>query len=472
MDQKDEFPLENQKDSIILKSYYWFTMLCNELHWSLVSDVVIVYDINQGMSVGLSKISTQYYMKHEQKLQPSEAQVYAGIIQFSWIVKPLWGLLTDTLPIIGCRRRPYFILAGLLGAFSMLSLSLKPQITTCICFVMPNWDHVQRKQLADVTIDACVTENSISHPSLASVMQCLCGVSSSVGQLIVFTIWLFGVFGALSIPAGLVILVGMMLCEPHRVGQKFLDACKAMWMALKCVTVWRPCLYMYNSLALSLHIHEGMFYWYTDAKGGPFFSKEMVGTVSSVGAVGYLLGVLLYQRNHPFRILLFWSQLLYGASGLPDLILVSGVNLQFGIPDYVIAVCGAAISHMIGRFRWMPLLVLSSKLCPSGIKETFFALLMSIGLLLHTLNVKRTQFDSLCWIAIVIWSFSRVLPIGILFLVPSSDPSASILPTEMLKTKNEDDISKKGGNDLGSQKLEMVPLVTYVDQHLVDLLVQ
>nr|XP_018628795.1 probable folate-biopterin transporter 3 isoform X3 [Nicotiana tomentosiformis] len=344
--------------------------------------------------------------------------------------------------------------------------------------------------IADVTIDACVTENSISHPSLASDMQSLCGLSSSVGQLIGFGISGFlvhligskGVFGILSIPAGLVILVGMMSRETYvpnvaykRVSQKFSDAGKAMWMALKCQSVWRPCIYMYVSLALSFHIHEGMFYWYTDAKDGPSFSKEMVGSISSVGAVGSLLGVLLYQnafKNHPFRSVLFWTQLLYGASGLVDLILVSRVNLKFGIPDYVVVVSDAAFSHMIGRLKWMPLLVLSSKLCPSGIEGTFFALLMSIdhigmltaswggGLLLHTFNVTRTQFDNL-WIVIVIRSCLRILPVCILFLVPSSDPNASILPTEMLKSKKGDDIVE-------NQNMEMASLVSSLDQHLAD----
>lgn len=132
MDQENEFPLDggqfkNQKDGIlklILKPYYWFRMLCDELHWSFVSGVVIIY-INQGMSLGLSKISTQYYMKDEQKLQPSEAQIYSGIIQIPWIVKPLWGLLTDTLPIVGYRRRPYFILAGMFSIMCFLVVTLR-----------------------------------------------------------------------------------------------------------------------------------------------------------------------------------------------------------------------------------------------------------------------------------------------------------------------------------------------------------
>nr|XP_016495800.1 PREDICTED: probable folate-biopterin transporter 3 isoform X2 [Nicotiana tabacum] len=480
---------KNRILGLILRPFYWLGKLSEELHWSFVSAVVIVYGINQGMSLGLSKISTQYYMKDEQKLQPSEAQIYFGIIQLPWVVKPLWGLLTDTLPILGYRRRPYFMLGGFIGVVAMLSLSINQNLHLAfalLCLMAGS----AGVAIADVTIDACVTENRISHPSLASDMQSLCGLSSSVGQLIGFGISGFlvhligskGVFGILSIPAGLVILVGMMSRETYvpnvaykRVSQKFSDAGKAMWMALKCQSVWRPCIYMYVSLALSFHIHEGMFYWYTDAKDGPSFSKEMVGSISSVGAVGSLLGVLLYQnafKNHPFRSVLFWTQLLYGASGLVDLILVSRVNLKFGIPDYVVVVSDAAFSHMIGRLKWMPLLVLSSKLCPSGIEGTFFALLMSIdhigmltaswggGLLLHTFNVTRTQFDNL-WIVIVIRSCLRILPVCILFLVPSSDPNASILPTEMLKSKKGDDIVE-------NQNMEVASLVSSLDQHLAD----
>ncbi|KAM3308043.1 putative folate-biopterin transporter 3 isoform X1 [Capsicum chacoense] len=474
---------------ILRKPFYWVKKLSEELHWSFVSAVVLVYGINQGMSLSLIRISTQYYMKDEQKLQPSEAQVYSGIIQLPWVVKPLWGFLTDTLPIFGYRRRPYFALGGFIGVVAMLSLSINQNLhlaSALLCLMGGS----AGAAIADVTIDACVTENSINHPSLASDMQSLCGLSSSVGQLIGYAISGFlvhligskGVFGLLSIPASLVILVGMITREVHghnvaykRVSQKFVDAGKAMWMALKCENVWRPCIYMFLSLAVSLHIHEGMFYWYTEAKDGPSFSKEMVGSISSVGAVGSLLGVLLYQnafKNHPFRGLLFWTQLLYGASGLLDLILLSRVNLKFGIPDYVVVVGDAAFTQMIGRLKWMPLLVLSSKLCPSGIEGTFFALLMSIdhigiltaswggGLLLHAFNVTRTQFDNL-WIVVAIRSILRMLPVCILFLIPSSDPSAAILPSEMLK-------SKKGDETLENQNMEMAPLVSSLDQQLVD----
>jgi len=148
---------------------------------------------------------------------------------------------------------------------------------------------------------------------------------------------------------------------------------------------------------------------------------------------------------------------------LLDLVLVLRINLKIGVPDFFFAVIDAAVTHMIGRLKWMPLLVLSTKLCPPGIEGTFFALLMSIdhvgmlssswagGLLLHILKVTRTQFDNL-WIATLIRSLMRLVPIGFLYLIPRNDPNFSVLPTEMLMTK-------KGDSILEPDTVEMTSLV-------------
>ncbi|CAI0420966.1 unnamed protein product [Linum tenue] len=176
--------------------------------------------------------------------------------------------------------------------------------------------------------------------------------------------------------------------------------------------------------------------------------QEIVGSIFSFGAIGSLSGVLIYQnflKNHPLRDIVFWSQLLFSLSGLLDLMLVLRINFFVVIDE--------AVSRMIGRVKWMPLLVLSSKLCPPGIEGTFFALLMSIdhigllfstwlgGLLLHMLNVTRTQFDNL-WFALLIRSMMRLLPVALLFLIPRADPNLSVLPAEMLKMKKGDDDQK------------------------------
>ncbi|PHT40082.1 putative folate-biopterin transporter 2 [Capsicum baccatum] len=152
-----------------------------------------------------------------------------------------------------------------------------------------------------------------------------------------------------------------------------------------------------------------------------------------------------------------------------DLVLVLRLNLKFGIPDYFFMVMDASVSQMVGRLKWMPLLVLSSKLCPPGIEGTFFALLMSIdntglltstwggGLLLHVFKITRTKFHNL-WLAILIRNILRITPLSLLFLVPRSDPNSSILPDEMSDSKETIDTPATQ-----NENIELVALVHNMD---------
>ena len=58
------------------------------------------------------------------------------------------------------------------------------------------------------------------------------------------------------------------------------------------------------------------------------------------------------------------------------------------------------------------------------------------GLLLHLLRITRTEFNNL-WAAIMIRNVMRLLPLALLFLVPSSDPNSTLLPSDLLN--DEDD---------------------------------
>ena len=180
-----------------------------------------------------------------------------------------------------------------------------------------------------------------------------------------------------------------------------------------------------------------------------------------MGAIGALLGAILYLnvlKDKDLQDMLFWTQLLFGLAGMLDLMLVQRMNLKFGIPDYIFVVIGEAVSQMISRLKWMPLLVLSSKLCPSGIEGTFFALLMSIdntgvlssswggGLLLHVLNVTRTKFDNL-WLAILIRNILRVSPLCLPFLVPKGNPNSFMDETEAREPDNIELVSLINGVD-------------------------
>ncbi|GJN25099.1 hypothetical protein PR202_gb12886 [Eleusine coracana subsp. coracana] len=120
-------------------------------------------------------------------------------------------------------------------------------------------------------------------------------------------------------------------------------------------------VYIYVSLKLCLDIQGAIFYWYTAPIVGPVFSEELIGLIYSIGSLGSLLRVLLYQitlKDYPFCGTLLWDQVLSSLAGMLDLVLVTPLNLKMGIPDYFFAVIDNSISQMVGRLQWLPRLVL------------------------------------------------------------------------------------------------------------------
>ncbi|KAK3142170.1 hypothetical protein QOZ80_4BG0343170 [Eleusine coracana subsp. coracana] len=346
----------------------WLRRLSRELHWTFVLAVVVVYGACQGVGNSVGGVAAGYYWKDVQRVQPSAAQFYQGLTDAPWVVKPLWGLLTDVIPVVGFRRRPYFVLAGVIGVSSMLVLSLHRELGI-VPALLAMTAQSAGAAVADVTVDALVAQNSITHPPLASDMQSLCGFSSSVGALLGFSISGLlvqsmgsqGALGLLSIPSALVLSAGILLKETRvsdfdytQIHQKFYKAIKSMGTTIRCPEVWRPCVYIYVSLNLCLDIQGGMFYWYTDPVVGPAFSEEFISLIYSIGSVGSLLGVLLYQialKDYPFHSMLLWGQVLSSLAGMLDLVLVTRFNLKMAIPDYFFAVIDNSISQMVGRLQ-------------------------------------------------------------------------------------------------------------------------
>ena len=47
-----------------------------------------------------------------------------GIIKLPWIIKPLYGIISDTFPLFGYRRKNYLILFGFIGFLLRLSMAI------------------------------------------------------------------------------------------------------------------------------------------------------------------------------------------------------------------------------------------------------------------------------------------------------------------------------------------------------------
>lgn len=178
--------------------------------------------------------------------------------------------------------------------------------------------------------------------------------------------------------------------------------------------------------------------------------QEFVGIIYAIGALASMFGVLIYQKKlkgYSFRNILFFAQLLYGFSGMLDLIFIKRWNLTLGIPDSFFVIAEESFSRSISKIRWIPMVVLSTRLCPLGIEGTFFAFLMCIdslgqlaskwsgGFVLHAFGVTRHEFGNL-WLVILLRNVLRFATLSFIFLVPDSDHLDDLVPSDV-SPKNE-----------------------------------
>ena len=61
--------------------------------------IVLVYFV-QGI-LGLARLAVSFFLKDELGLSPAELSVLMGFAVIPWTIKPLFGFLSDGLPILG-----------------------------------------------------------------------------------------------------------------------------------------------------------------------------------------------------------------------------------------------------------------------------------------------------------------------------------------------------------------------------------
>jgi len=73
--------------------------------------ILLVYFV-QGL-LGLAGLGVTFFLKDELRLSPAEVSALMGITVLPWSLKLLYGFFSDSVPILGYRRRPYLVLSGL-----------------------------------------------------------------------------------------------------------------------------------------------------------------------------------------------------------------------------------------------------------------------------------------------------------------------------------------------------------------------
>ncbi|MGA9383045.1 MAG: folate/biopterin family MFS transporter [Phormidium sp.] len=415
-----------------------------ELSPELVA-ILLVYFV-QGV-LGLARLAVSFFLKDELALSPAQVSALMGIAALPWMVKPLFGFISDGLPILGYRRRPYLILSGFLGSAAWISLAtvVHSAWAATVAIALSSLSVA----VSDVIVDSLVVERARGESiSDAGSLQSLSWGASALGGLI--TAYLSGfllehystrtVFAITASFPLIVSIVAWLIAESPMIEKPDLSTAwqqvKQLKKAVTQKAIWLPTAFLF--LWQCTPTADAAFFFFTTNELG--FQPEFLGRVRLVTSVASLLGIWLFQRffkNVPFRTFFALTTLLSAVLGMTMLLLVTHTNRALGIDDHWFSLGDSLILTVMGQIAYMPVLVLAARLCPPGVEATLFALLMSVtnlagllsyefgALLMHWLGITETNFQSL-WILVVIANLSTLLPLPFVNWLPKGDPQAEI----------------------------------------------
>ncbi|XVF28823.1 hypothetical protein REPUB_Repub15cG0065300 [Reevesia pubescens] len=143
--------------------------------------VAMVYFV-QGV-LGLSRLAVSFYLKDDLHLDPAETAVISGFSALPWLVKPLYGFISDSIPLFGYRRRSYLVLSGLLGAlsWSLMATFVDSKYSAAFCILLGSLSVA----FSDVVVDSMVVERARGESqSMSGSLQSLCWGSSAFGGIV------------------------------------------------------------------------------------------------------------------------------------------------------------------------------------------------------------------------------------------------------------------------------------------------
>ena len=409
--------------------------------------IMLVYFV-QGI-LGLARLAISFFLKDELGLSPAETAALVGVVVLPWTLKPLIGFTSDGLPVLGYHRRPYLILAGLIGSVSWLAFGtiVNTPLAATITITFTSLSVA----MSDVIVDSIVAQRARTQSqSAVGSLQSLCWGSSAIGGII--TAYLGGIlleylstrtiFLITAIfPLIVVAVAGLIDEEKTDEGSSWETVRQQIKLLRQAITqkaILLPTLFILIWQATP-SADSAFFYFTTNELG---FQPEFLGRVRLVTSVAALFGVWLFQRyfkSVPFRRIFFWSTLVSTGLGLTTLLLVTHTNRALGIDDHWFSLGDSVILTVAGEMTLMPLLVLAAKLCPPGVEATLFALVMSVfnlgglishelgAILTHLFGVTETQFDNL-WLLMLITNLSTLLALPLVRWLPNTSADAEDIP--------------------------------------------
>jgi MFS family permease len=349
----------------------------------------LVYIVEgMGQVVGLISQPLTYFLKQVHGWTPVQVTAFVTLFNLPWVIKPLYGLVSDFLPLFGYRRKSYLLLAnaaaiaGYLWAtrieapnvlvFALMITAYAMAISSTLCgavlvengqrlresgrFVNAQWLWFNVAAMAAALIGGQLVQH-LPPASALHVAAAIVGV------------------------APLAVIFGTLFLIPERKVAIDLAGMRAtargLLAAFKRRELWVIALFIFLYY-FSPGFATPLYYHMTDKLK---FSQAYIGILGSIASAGWVVGALLYRR-------------LFGALTLKNLL---NVSIAFGVVTtaaYLLlsTETSAAILNFCSGFAAMlatvATLTLAADYAPQRAEGFTFAVLMSI------INLATTVADN------------------------------------------------------------------------------
>ncbi|CAK0891664.1 unnamed protein product [Prorocentrum cordatum] len=360
---------------------------------------------------------------------------------FGWILKPVWGAISDSCPICGQRRKPYLFLSAFIGVVAFVSLGFAGSL----------WQFVTLFTFAHL----CMAILSVIAQAL--IAECSCGSTDTDQTSFGFSSY----FGMKQTAASLFVYVAGWLLDQH-LARDVLQLGAIVYVPVLLVTPlleeatvlsqvsWKRQFEILAEFSENSNVRAvfvfvlamqgvgspidsgAMFFFYTDKLN---FTAKFLGAVTVSGNVGSVLGIVVYHtllRHFQIRPMLAILTLVNATVAAVSLIQVLRLNLDFGVDDHIFTLVHTFFTRLVAEMLFIAAVVLSAHLCAKSIEGTTLALFISVSNFGHmqaglssagltaVLDITRDNLDNL-WVLSLLCCTSMLVALPLVPFLPVLD---------------------------------------------------
>jgi predicted MFS family arabinose efflux permease len=326
---------------------------------------------------GLATTPLFFLLKEEMRLSAAETATFLALVGFAWNVKPLYGLISDLVPLMGYRRRSYLLASTALAALGWLALGLLPAYPWGVTLGILGLTGMGLA-FTDVLCDAVMVEEgkargltarfqSIQWTAIyaASLLAGVGGGYLSAHVPYSRTFLLMALFPALSFAAS-----AWTVREPRtRFDRATVEATlDALRQGARSGPLWRAAafIFLWN---FSPSFGVPLEYYMVDVLG---ITRIQLGVLASLASGAAMLGALVFGR---YASRLGPRLLLNVAIGIG----VAGTLAYYGLVGWWSAVALTLVVGFVSAMALLATLDLAARAVPRRAEGTFFAALMSVN---------------------------------------------------------------------------------------------